>query len=88
MARQYSVSTWTYREHMGKEKAGKVSKYEVDDRYDDETAEERPAVATFQVSTLYDAESQKLRATKLAEYLNSVNEKISVYATLSSTPII
>lgn len=88
MARTYKVATWTYKASAGREKAGKVVRYEVTDQYDNETDEERPPVAVFQITSLYDAESQHLRATKLAEYLNSVNEKISVYATLSNTPIV
>lgn len=80
MARKYVVETWTNRESK------RISKFTVSDQYEGE--DDRPAVAEFAVSVLYDAESQKLRAQQLANYLNEVNEKISVYATLSNTPMI
>lgn len=80
--RTYRVEGWSF---SSGERKGKSSKFTVTDRYEAETEEERPYVAIFPVNVLYDAETQEVRANKLAAYLNDVNSKISMFATLSGS---
>lgn len=83
--RTYKVDRYNYRTNADPKLVGKISEYRVTDAEKDEDEKYRPSVATFYVSMLYDAESQKIRAEKLAEYLNDVNSKIGMYEILKGS---
>lgn len=85
--RVFKVQTWTWNENAEKHKRDKVSNFRVSDKYPHETDKERPAVADFEVNAVHDEASQKVRAEKLCEYLNDVNEKMNIYETLKNTNI-
>lgn len=85
MSREYGVQSWNFNKYSPKEKIGKVSHYQVTDKNENESEDERPPVAIFTVNALYDADTQKIRAEKLADYLNDINSKISMYEILSNS---
>lgn len=87
MMRTFRVQRWTWNKNADKGKEGQVSNFRVSDKYAHETDKERPWVADFEVNAIHDEASQKIRADKLCEYLNSVNEKMNIYETLKNTNI-
>lgn len=62
--------------HSFDKKTGVINGFFVTDCFDDAELQlgQRPEVARFPVSQLYDAHAQKLRAEKYAEYMNRINE--------------
>lgn len=62
--------------HSFDKKTGVINGFFVTDCFDDAElqAGTRPAVATFNVTQLYDAHSQRQRAEKYAEYMNRIND--------------
>ena len=62
--------------HTTDTKTGQYLAFFVTDVFDDEELKSgtRPEIATFPVSTLYDAYEQKQRAEKYCEYMNRINE--------------
>jgi hypothetical protein len=85
--RTYKVQRWTWNKNAEKNKVNTVSNFRVSDKYEHETDKERPAVADFEVNAIHDEASQRIRAEKLCEYLNAVNEKMNIYDTLTNTGI-
>lgn len=83
--RLYKVDTYSWNKNADAKLVGKISKFRVTDAEKGEDEKYRPSVATFYVSVLYDAESQKIRAEKLAEYINDVNSKIGMYEILKDS---
>ena len=62
--------------HNYDRKTGEYHAFFVTDCFDDAElqAGKRPQVATFPVSTLYDAHEQKQRAEKYCDYMNRIND--------------
>ena len=83
--RTYKVDGYSWNKNADSKLVGKISDFRVTDAVKGEDEEMRPAVAIFHVSVLYDAETQKVRAEKLAEYLNDVNSKIGMYEILKGS---
>lgn len=67
--REFGVWTWTRRDD---EKI--VTKYSVSDQFEGETEADRPPVAVFPVSQLYDQNIQLRRARMLRDYLNRIQD--------------
>jgi hypothetical protein len=83
MARKFRVDGYVWQRSDGSRIKGKHSKFVVTDSVENETEESRPHVAVFHVSVLWDEEIQELRANKLANFLNSVQDKSSVIDIMS-----
>lgn len=83
--RMYKVDTYSWNKNADPKLVGKISEFRVTDAEKDEDEKQRPSVAKFLVSVLYDADTQKVRAEKLAEYLNDVNSKIGMYEILKGS---
>lgn len=83
MSRKFRVDRYSWVKTAGLQIKGKTSKYIVTDCEEDETEEMRPPVATFHISMAHDDDIQKIRAYKLAEFLNTAQEKVDVINILS-----
>ena len=82
--RTFKITRWTW---SAGDKKGKPCEYRVTDAEAGEDEKERPEVAIFPVSVLYDSATQEARAKKLADYLNLINSKLNMFDVLSSTDI-
>lgn len=83
--RLYKVDTYGWNKTADADLVGKIAEFRVTDAEKGEDEKQRPPVATFHVSVLYDTGTQKIRAEKLAEYLNDVNSKIGMYEILKGS---
>ncbi len=87
--RKYEVQIWSWNDKApDKLKAGRTSSFKISDKYEHETDKERPCVATFEVNAIHDEDLQLVRARKLCEYLNSVNDKMNMYDILTNSNIV
>lgn len=64
--------------HRKSNQTKQITAYFVNDAHNDAELSERPDVAVFPISLLYDAETQEARAEKFAEYMNKLAEATRV----------
>ena len=64
--------------HRTSAQTKKITAYFVSDAHNDAELAERPDVAVFPISILYDAETQETRAEKFAEYMNKLAEATKI----------